>query len=111
MTPGEVQVVTGDYYKTGDQQVKIGGTEQVAVTATTDYTANTNADGVSGTDKTANLSVTAVASASTVTFTVTNNDAGQIYRGKLQIRGKGLYDDAPVTVEAQSKQPYAAQVV
>lgn len=101
----ETIVIWGDYYKAGDQKVKIGGTAQVNPVATTDYLANTLADG-SGTNKTANVTVTATYFASSVKFTITNNDAAAVFITFLQCRGKGLYDYSPVTVESLSTQPY-----
>lgn len=98
-------IIWGDYYNPTDPSVQIGGIEQVPPAATTDYRANTAPDG-SGADKTANITVTAEYFASTVKFTVTNNDAGTVYLTFLQCRGKGLYDHAPRTVEASSVEDY-----
>ena len=103
--PAETIEIWGTYFNPSATTEKIGGTAQVAPAATTDYLANTLADGT-GTNKTANVTVVADAFASTVKFTVTNNDAGAVFITKLQIRGKGLYDHSPVTVESFLAQPY-----
>lgn len=54
--------------------------------ATTDYTANTQADG-GGTNKTANVSVSFYSFATTAKIIVTNNDAGTVYLTLMQVRG------------------------
>jgi hypothetical protein len=108
--PAEVIDIWGDYYKADEPSILIGGTDQVAPVATTDYLANTLADGT-GTNKTANITVTATTFASSVKFTITNNDAATVYLTKLQIRGRGLYDQSPVTVESSSVQPYGDRVL
>jgi len=113
ISPGQTIIVWGDYYKTSEPSVKIGGTAQVTPVSGTDWTANTLADD-SGTNKTAQVTVTtgSVANptgdcfASTTKFTITNNDAGAVFLTKLQIRGKGLYDFSPITVESISVQSY-----
>ncbi len=107
---GDTVEVWGSYYKAAEPSVAIGGTAQIAPVATTDYKANTVADGT-GTDKTANVTVTAEPFASTVKFTITNNDAGPVYMNALGIRGKGLYDEAPQTVEVFEQQPYGERPI
>lgn len=105
IAPGQTITIWGDYYKAADPDVKIGGTAQVTPVATTDYMANSAANG-SGTNKTANITVVATPFSSTVKFDITNGDAATVYlvdgsgNPKLQIRGKGLYDEAPQTVES-----------
>lgn len=102
---GETIVIWGDYYKTAEPSVHIGGTAQIAPVVTTDYMANSLANG-SGTNKSAALVVVAEPWGSTVKFTITNTDAATVYLVNgagvptLQIRGKGLYDLSPVTVES-----------
>jgi hypothetical protein len=102
---GDTIDVWGDYFNPTNVQQRIGGTAQVAPVATTDYLANAAADG-SGANKTANVTVVATFFASTVKFTITNSDVATVYITKLQCRGKGLYDNSPVTVESVSTQPY-----
>lgn len=110
MSSGETVVVWGDYYNPSNTREPIGGIAQVTPVATTDYLSNTAADG-SGVDKTANLVVTAEYFASTAKFTVTNNDVSAVYVTKLQIRGKGIYDHSPQTVESMNPLPYGDRVV
>lgn len=101
INPSETIVIWDEYVHPSNPEQRIGGTAQVTPAATTDYLANSAADG-SGTDKTANITVVAAPFASTVKWTITNNDAALVYITKRQLRGKGLYDEAPVTVEAAS---------
>lgn len=108
--PAQTIEIWGDYYKATEPSVLIGGTAQVTPAATTDYLANTLADGT-GTNKTANITVVATFFASTVKFVITNNDAGTVFLTKLQARGKGLYDLSPVTVESTSTQFYGDRVI
>lgn len=69
--------------------------------ASTDYFAYANADGT-GTNYTANMSVTASLGAAEAEFTVTNNGASAFYFGgpsiTFQLRGKGIYLDDPVRI-------------
>lgn len=70
--------------------------------AGTDYSGNSAEDG-SGTDQTANLSVSVSTFAASAKFSVTNNGAARIYlvNGSgtplLQLRGTALFDNGPQT--------------
>ncbi len=111
--PGAVIEVWGSYFNASVPEQQIGGTSFVAPVATTDYLANSVADGT-GTNKTANVTVrtgsvaapTEDCFASTVKFTITNNDASTVYITKLQLRGTALYDNSPLAVESVSVQGY-----
>lgn len=104
--PGQTLDVWGDYADPANSLKLIGGTAQVTpIVSTTDYVANSAADG-SGSNQTANLSVVTSAFASTVKFELTNTSGATIYVTKLQIRGKGVYDNAPITVEKFVARPY-----
>lgn len=96
---GESQTFWLEYRNPTDMNLKAGGTEFQPLTGTTDYTANTLPDGT-GTNQTANITVTVSAFASTAKFVVTNNSAGVAYLTSLQLRGRGIYDIDPVTVES-----------
>jgi len=68
--------------------------------STTDYTANTAADG-SGDDKTAQISINTTKFAQSAKLAVTNNDAGTVYITLLRLRGE-LYDTkTPIIVKAE----------
>jgi hypothetical protein len=83
----------------------IGATSLQAITATTDYTMNSAADG-SGADLTASFTVTVTAFASSVKLVVTNTGATAGYVTKLQVRGKGVYALNPVTGEYVASTTY-----
>jgi hypothetical protein len=88
--PGETLDSIFGPYRDPTNNDQIGGTAQVAPVATTDYTMNTAADG-SGSDLTANFSVTASFTGLGVRFSIVNNGATAGYVTKLQLRGKGIY--------------------
>jgi len=73
--------------------------------ATTDFLCNTKADGT-GTNITADCTVTAVYTASGVTFTVTNNSTLNGYITFLQARGLGIYTYNPIESIATSSVSY-----
>jgi hypothetical protein len=71
---------------------RVGGTNMQAPVATTDYTMNTQADGL-GADITALFTVTiSSSSANSATLAITNNSQFTGYITFLQLRGQGVYD-------------------
>jgi hypothetical protein len=96
---GEEQTFWMEYRHPTDTNLKAGGTDFQTITATTDYTANTLEDGT-GTDVTADFTVTVSAFASTGKFVVTNNSGDVAYLTSLQLRGQGIYDIEPMTRES-----------
>ncbi len=103
ISAGSTVDIWGNYFDPTDPTRSIGGTDTVPPVSGTDFTANSQADG-SGTDLTANIAVTASRFASTVKFEVTNTGATSAYLTSLQLRGRGLYRDAPETFESASEQ-------
>lgn len=69
---------------------QVSGTNMQTPVATTDYLANTASDG-SGTNKTANVVVTATYYGDTVYYEITNNASEGVYITFLQARGYGIY--------------------
>jgi hypothetical protein len=69
---------------------QVSGTNMQAPVATTDYLANTASDG-SGTNKTADLAVTATYYGDTVYYSIKNNATVGVYVTFLQARGYGIY--------------------
>lgn len=63
----------------------------VTPAATTDYLMNTSPGG-SGTDKTADCTVTATNFGDTVKLRIRNNSGGTVYITKLQVRGIAIYE-------------------
>lgn len=96
----------GRYGDPNNGRQRCGGTDMVSPVATTDYQMFANADGT-GADLTADLSVTPSAlttisgiGADGVAWQLENTGATDGFVTKLQIRGKGIYDRAPVVVKA-----------
>lgn len=69
---------------------QVSGTNMQTPVATTDYLANTAADG-SGTNYTANVVVTATYYGDTVYYSIANNASSAVYITFLQARGYGIY--------------------
>lgn len=63
----------------------------IAPVATTDYTANTLANGT-GTDKTSNVSVTLTDFGDTAKIVIVNSDASTVYMTLLKVRGDAIYE-------------------
>lgn len=69
---------------------QVSGTNMQTPVATTDYLANTAADG-SGTNKTTDIVVTATYYGDTVYYSIENNSTSGVYITFLQARGYGIY--------------------
>jgi len=117
VAPGETVDVWGDYVDPTNSQKLIGGTDQVTpIVENTDYDANTQENG-GGADVSADLSIVTNQFAASVNFEVTNNGASTAYlvnssgAPKLQIRGKGIYDESPQSFEATSAQSYGERLL
>lgn len=80
---------------------RAGGKDMVQPVASTDYTFNTKEDGT-GTDITAQLTVTAVYGGNSGEVTVVNNGPSDGYLTKLQCRGRGIYDYETTLASASS---------
>lgn len=89
-----------DFYDPNDKLSLIGGTALVTPVATTDYVANSTSDGT-GTDLTANISITMTAFAATTKLVVANLGAIDAYMTTLQVRGKGIYDYTPIVSRSE----------
>ena len=115
---GASLTIWGDFRDPDEVKRLIGGTAVVdPLVSGTDYAGNAAANG-SGADLTASLSIAITPFASTCKFVITNNHASStIYLvttggvTKLQVRGKGVYDDGPQTFEAESTQSYGDRPV
>ncbi len=69
---------------------QVSGTNMQTPVATTDYLANTASDG-SGSNRTANIAVTATYYGDTVYYSISNNSSDGVYVTFLQARGYGIY--------------------
>lgn len=102
--------IFGPYRDPSNPGDRVGGTDMIQPVATTDYLMNTAQDG-SGTDVTANVTVTASYTGSGVRFTITNNGAVAGYITKLQARGKGIYRFTAVIERDVPNVPYGHRVL
>lgn len=103
--------VWADYRDPSNEDQLVGGTSMVTPVASTDYVANTAEDG-SGSDITGSVTVSATFFASVVKLLITNNHGSSAaYFTTLQVRGLGVYDLSPVSVEASSTQPYGDRLL
>lgn len=93
------------YYRdpAGGRSIRVGGKDMVTPVATTDYTANSQADG-GGTNKTSQLDVSVGKYGSNTRVILTNNDAATIYVTKFQLRGKGIYYDEAVVATSEDNE-------
>ncbi len=82
---------------TGDP---MGATDVQTLVATTDYTANTAADG-SGTDITSDFSFVVTTGSSGVKFVVSNANSATGYLTFLQFRGRGIRDKGTLQLSAR----------
>jgi hypothetical protein len=96
---GQSITLTMLYTDPAQRAARVGGIDLVTPVATTDYTANTAADG-SGTNLTANLTVTPTFGANSTDYVLANGSGSLMYVTKLQQRGRGLYDYDPVETRA-----------
>lgn len=97
--------IWGDFVSPDNSQQLIGGTATVTPVSGTDFAGNSLAAG-GGTNLTSSLSVVATAFAASVKFVVSNSSGTDAYLVNasgtplLQIRGKGIYDNAPASFES-----------
>jgi len=115
---GDSITVWGDFRDPDEVKRLIGGTAIVdPLIENTDYDGNAAADG-SGSDLSSNLSIAITTYASTCKFVVTNTHSTETIHlvnssgaTKLQVRGKGIYDDGPRTFEAVVAKTYGDRPV
>lgn len=114
VAPGDTVTIWASYSDPNDRTAAIGGLniqDPVVNLFFNDYAANSSADG-SGTDLTGALVVVVDAFASTAKIAVTNTGSTTAYLTALQLRGRGVYDHGPQTVEVTNDaQPYGAAEV
>ncbi len=88
-------VFSGNYKDPTGVAKQVNGIDMVTPVATTHYKMYANSDGT-GTDLTANLTVTAEFTQSSFKYTITNNVATAGYITFLQAVGRGVYTDMPI---------------
>lgn len=106
LPPGESQDVWLPYRDPDTPTVPIGGTGYVnPLVPGTDFVFNSLPDG-SGADLTASITIGASFFASTVKLTITNTGGSTAYKQTLQVRGQGIFDRSPLTVQAYTPRSY-----
>lgn len=96
---GDTLTLVGGYTDPNSRAQRVGGTSMVTPVATTDYTANSLADGT-GTDYTGSITVTATYGSNAARYSITNGAGVPVYLTKLQARGIGIYDYEQTVAEA-----------
>ena len=91
----------GPYTDPNNRASRVGGIDMVSPVASTDYLANSQADGL-GVDLTASLSWSFAIGGNGIRATIANNSGQVAYVTKLQARGKGLYDFETTVSEAEN---------
>lgn len=109
--PSATLIFWMNYYDPDTKDSDVPATEMVTPVATTDYTANTAADG-SGTDKTAQISIAMTFFGASAKAQITNNDAGVVFITKFQLRGKSIQEQSLisyVTEDSTSQTAYGVR--
>ena len=100
---GESRTFSAEYPQLDTPPENIGVDAWTTLVANTDYTANTQADGL-GTDRTADVGVTVDKAATTMDITPVNSDATHtIFITLLQARGTPVTAIDPVTIEVRNQ--------
>jgi len=111
LAAGQSVEVFGDYSDPTNRDRLLGGTNfQTPLVASTDYSATQNQDGT-GTDYTASVTVGVYPFAASAKFTMKNNHATQSVWVQYQIRGSGIYDNAPISFDAFTPMPYGDRLL
>ena len=87
---GETRKVSGTFRDPTGGAPRVAGKNMIAPESGTDYAMYQNSDGT-GTDRTADLVVSATYGANGVEYELTNNNLAVSYVTKLQARGYGIY--------------------
>lgn len=109
--PLQTVTIWGTYRDPSNTVRLIGGTDvDDGTLGFTDYVANSLEDG-SGSDLRGDVAVLATGFASNVMFEITNANSSQTAFVTPQLRGKGIYDNAPITVEKYITEDYGDRPV
>lgn len=111
VTPGATVEVFGDYSDPNAKNLRlIGGTAFITpLVAGTDYSAWDAQNG--GNDFTAYARVVVYAFAASAKFTITNTHSSTPIWVQYQIRGTGIYDNAPTSYDAFTPMPYGDRLL
>jgi hypothetical protein len=101
--PRNTSIVLKCPYRDPDQrQSRIGAMSQLDPEPTTDYLFNSEKDG-SGTNLTAQITITHVPGGNAADVTVFNVGPSDGYLTFFQLRGLGVFDDLPIVLEAENE--------
>jgi hypothetical protein len=111
VTPGQTITIWAEFVDTNGRRA--AASNVVTPAATTDYTMNSNSDG-SGTDLTANFTVTPTIFSGSAKLVITNNGSTSGYVTLFQVRGKSLElqnVSAYVVDDASSQSVYGTRLL
>lgn len=98
--PGATVEIFLSYRDPDRPEVKVGGTDfEDPLLAMADYEFNSEEDG-GGVDVTSDIAIVAGFFAGDVKLSIQNLGAVKAYRQRLQVRGRGIYDEQPATARA-----------
>lgn len=113
VAPGQTVTVWASYTDPGNPERLVGATAiQETPTPYLDWAANVDPTGLS-TDATGSVTVSVTGFASTAKIEITNGAAVSVYLVDsagvpfLQVKGRGVYDYAPITAESYTASTYA----
>jgi len=107
---GATATVFGNYSDPNSRDRLIGGTNFIPTASGTDFTAWSNSNGT-GTDLTAYVSVGVTCFAASALFTITNTHPSLTAYVQYQLRGSGIYDNAPTSYDSYQAMAYGDRLL
>ncbi len=92
--------ILGPYRDPNQEAARVGGTDMVTPVASTDYSANSQSDGL-GSDMTSFISLTVNFGGNGARVLIENNGSTTAWLTLLQLRGRGIYDYQNIVLEAE----------
>ena len=92
--------ILGPYRDPNQEAARVGGTDMVTPVAVTDYSANSQSDGL-GSDMTSFISLTVNFGGNGARVLVENSGSTTTWLTLLQLRGRGIYDYQNIVLEAE----------
>ena len=99
--PSATVVLIGGYTDPTNRASRVGGTSMITPVSTTDYTMNSQSDGL-GTDLTGSLTIVKTFSGNSARLEMTNTASVAGYITFLRVRGVGIYDYEQTTAEQEN---------
>ncbi len=100
VAPTSSRIVFGPYRDPDQEAARVGGTDMIQPVSSTDYLANSQADG-GGTNLTSSVDITATFGGNGASVNIENNAAQIAWITLLQLRGRGIYDYQNVVLQAE----------